>query len=214
MAERSFAKEVEKLRLGAGEEFSGEGILAITKALLQCGVGYVGGYQGAPISHLMDVLADAQDILGELGVHYEASAPKRRRRQCSPLQSLSHSRRGNIQIHSRNQCRLRCARQPRIGRRDRRRADHRRRGLWRRLVHHAGAQPRLCDEESGLAARSRPNLPSIVNRSRMFRALRASNTPVMLLVRIRWCHVHGQFTAKDNKRPANDRRRGTGFAPA
>ncbi|TIT05636.1 MAG: indolepyruvate ferredoxin oxidoreductase, partial [Mesorhizobium sp.] len=74
MAERSFAKEVEKLRLGAGEEFSGEGILAITKALLQCGVGYVGGYQGAPISHLMDVLADAQDILGELGVHFEASA--------------------------------------------------------------------------------------------------------------------------------------------
>lgn len=74
MAERSFAKEVEKLRLGAGEEFAGEGILAITKALLQCGVGYVGGYQGAPISHLMDVLADAQDILGELGVHFEASA--------------------------------------------------------------------------------------------------------------------------------------------
>ena len=74
MAERSFAKEVEKLRLGAGEEFRGEGILAITKALLQCGVGYVGGYQGAPISHLMDVLADAQDILGELGVHFEASA--------------------------------------------------------------------------------------------------------------------------------------------
>ncbi|RUW72794.1 indolepyruvate ferredoxin oxidoreductase, partial [Mesorhizobium sp. M1E.F.Ca.ET.063.01.1.1] len=74
MAERSFAKEVERLRLGAGEEFAGEGILAITKALLQCGVGYVGGYQGAPISHLMDVLADAQDILGELGVHFEASA--------------------------------------------------------------------------------------------------------------------------------------------
>ena len=74
MAERSFAREVEKLRLGDGETFSGEGILAITKALLQCGVGYVGGYQGAPISHLMDVLADAQDILGELGVHFEASA--------------------------------------------------------------------------------------------------------------------------------------------
>mgnify|MGYP006982826039 CR=1 FL=1 len=33
MAERSFAKEVEKLRLGVGDEFAGEGILAITKAL-------------------------------------------------------------------------------------------------------------------------------------------------------------------------------------
>ena len=74
MAERSFAKEVQKLRQGAGETFTGEGILGITKALLENGVGYVGGYQGSPISHLMDVLADAQDILGELGVHFEASA--------------------------------------------------------------------------------------------------------------------------------------------
>src|SRR5437868_11139908 len=74
MAERSFAREVEDLKLGNGDIFRGEGILAITKALLQSGVGYVGGYQGAPISHLMDVLADAQDILGELGVHFESSA--------------------------------------------------------------------------------------------------------------------------------------------
>ena len=74
MAERSFKKEVKDLELGAGQRFRGEGILAITKALLQSGVGYIGGYQGAPISHLMDVLADAQDILGELGVHFESSA--------------------------------------------------------------------------------------------------------------------------------------------
>ena len=74
MAERSFKEEVGKLRLGAGEEFRGEGILAITKALLESGVSYVAGYQGAPISHLMDVLADANDILEELGVHFENSA--------------------------------------------------------------------------------------------------------------------------------------------
>ena len=74
MAERSFKKEVEKLRLGAGEEFAGEAILAITKALLQSGVAYIGGYQGAPISHLMDVLSDAQAILQELGVHFESCA--------------------------------------------------------------------------------------------------------------------------------------------
>ena len=74
MAERSFAEEVKKLRLGAGEEFRGEGILAITKALLESGVSYVAGYQGAPISHLMDVLADANDILEDLGVHFENSA--------------------------------------------------------------------------------------------------------------------------------------------
>ncbi|MCA8896485.1 MAG: hypothetical protein KDA48_14595, partial [Amphiplicatus sp.] len=74
MAERSFAKEVQHLRIGEGEVFYGEGILAVTKALLQAGVSYVGGYQGAPISHLMDVLSDAQEILGELKVHFEASA--------------------------------------------------------------------------------------------------------------------------------------------
>ena len=74
MAERSFKEEVEKLKLGDGAEFHGEGILAVTKALLQSGVSYVAGYQGAPISHLMDVLADANDILEELGVHFENSA--------------------------------------------------------------------------------------------------------------------------------------------
>src|SRR5260370_38302334 len=74
MGERSFAKEVRSLRLRAGELFEGEGILAVTKALLQAGVAYVGGYQGAPISHLMDVLSDAQDLLQELGVHFETSA--------------------------------------------------------------------------------------------------------------------------------------------
>ena len=74
MAERSFAKEVQDLRIGAGQEFRGEGILAITKALLECGVGYVGGYPGAPVSHLIDVLSDAEEILGELGVHFEANA--------------------------------------------------------------------------------------------------------------------------------------------
>src|SRR6202453_1627902 len=74
VAERSFAREVEDLKLGDGEIFRGEGILAITKALLQSGVAYVGGYQGAPISHLMDVLGDAQEILDELGVYFENSA--------------------------------------------------------------------------------------------------------------------------------------------
>ena len=73
--ERSFAKEVELLRKGDGEYFEGEGILAITKALLQSGVSYVGGYQGAPVSHLMDVLtSDSKGLMAELGVHTEVCA--------------------------------------------------------------------------------------------------------------------------------------------
>jgi indolepyruvate ferredoxin oxidoreductase alpha subunit len=71
MAERSFAKEVEALKARRGRDLSRRGILAVTKALLQSGVAYVGGYQGAPVSHLLDVLVDAEDIMAELGVHLE-----------------------------------------------------------------------------------------------------------------------------------------------
>jgi indolepyruvate ferredoxin oxidoreductase alpha subunit len=48
----------------------------------------------------------------------------------------------------------------------------------------------------------RPNLPSIVKAVEDgFELSEASSTPVMLQVRIRACHVHGQFVAKDNQRP-------------
>ena len=47
---------------------------AATKALLQSGVAYVGGYQGAPVSHLLDVMVQAKDYMQELGVHVEACA--------------------------------------------------------------------------------------------------------------------------------------------
>src|SRR4051812_47050521 len=72
--EVSFAREIESLRLHQGQAFHGEGILAITKALLQSGVSYVGGYQGAPVSHLLDVMVQARPYLDELGVHVEACA--------------------------------------------------------------------------------------------------------------------------------------------
>src|SRR4051794_30540315 len=72
--ERSFKKEVEALKAGAGETFRGEGILAVTKALLQSGVAYVGGYQGAPVSHLLDVMVQAKPYMDELGVHVQACA--------------------------------------------------------------------------------------------------------------------------------------------
>src|SRR5262245_5700626 len=70
--EKSFKSEIGLLRLGEGQVFHGEGILAITKALLQSGVAYVGGYQGAPVSHLLDVMVQARPYMEELGVHVEA----------------------------------------------------------------------------------------------------------------------------------------------
>jgi len=60
--EVSFHEEVKALQLAAGETFNGEGILAVTKALLQSGVTYVGGYQGSPISHLLDVMVKPDPI--------------------------------------------------------------------------------------------------------------------------------------------------------
>ena len=69
--ERSFAREVGQLALRAGETFQGEGVLAVTKALLQSGVAYVGGYQGSPISGLLDVMVESRELLAGLGVHVE-----------------------------------------------------------------------------------------------------------------------------------------------
>src|SRR5438270_9497384 len=75
MGERSFAEDVKQLGYGAGEILRGEGILAITKAPLQSGVSYVGGYPGAPVSHLLDVMADANEpLLKPMGVYLDASA--------------------------------------------------------------------------------------------------------------------------------------------
>ena len=72
--ESSFKKEIEMLKLREGEIFEGEGILAVTKALLQSGVSYVGGYQGSPVSNLLDVMVQAKEYMQELGVHVEACA--------------------------------------------------------------------------------------------------------------------------------------------
>src|SRR5215813_2226073 len=74
MGERTFAEDVKQLGYGAGDVLRGEGILAITKALLQSGVSYVGGYPGAPVSHLLDVLADANEpLLKPMGIYFEQS---------------------------------------------------------------------------------------------------------------------------------------------
>ena len=74
MGERTFAEDVKQLGYGAGQILQGEGILAITKAVLQSGVSYIGGYPGAPVSHLLDVMGDANEpLLKPMGIYFEAS---------------------------------------------------------------------------------------------------------------------------------------------
>ncbi len=203
MAERSFAREVEDLKLGEGEEFRGEGILAITKALLQSGVSYVGGYQGAPISHLMDVLSDARDVLDALGVHFENSASEAAAAAMLAA-SVHYPIRGAVTFKSpvginvASDAIANLASGGVTG------------GALIIIGEDYGEGSSIMQERSHpFAMKSqvwlldpRPDLPTIVKMvEEGFALSEASNTPVMLEVRIRACHVHGRFAAKDNKRP-------------
>ena len=203
MAERSFAKEVQQLRIGAGEEFRGEGILALTKALLQCGVGYVGGYQGAPISHLMDVLADGEEILSELGVHFEASANEAAA-GATLAASVHYPIRGAVAWKSTVGTNVASDALANLA------SGGVTGGALIVVGEDYGEGSSIMQERShAFAMKSqmwlldpRPNLESIVKAVEDgFELSEASNTPVMLQVRIRACHVHGRFIAKDNQRP-------------
>ena len=203
MAERSFAKEVEKLKKGEGEVFHGEGILAITKALLENGVGYVGGYQGAPISHLMDVLADAQDILSDLGVHFEASASEAAATAMLAA-SVHYPIRGAVTFKSTVGTNVASDALANLS------SGGVTGGALIIVGEDYGEGSSIMQERShAFAMKSqvwlldpRPNLPSIVKAvGDGFELSEASNTPVMLQVRIRGCHVHGRFETRDNKRP-------------
>ena len=203
MAERSFKAEVEHLRLGDGDTFTGEGILAITKALLQSGVGYVGGYQGAPISHLMDVLADAEELLAELGVRFEANASEAA--AAAMLAASVHypirgavTFKGPVGVNVASDALANLASSGVTG------------GALIIVGEDYGEGSSIMQERShAFAMKSqfwlldpRPNLPSIVKAVEMgFELSEASNTPVMLMVRIRSCHVTGSFATRDNVRP-------------
>src|SRR5438132_4586754 len=204
MAERFFKKEVQKLYLGEGEEFRGEGILAVTKALLQSGVSYVAGYQGAPISHLMDVLTDANDILEELGVHFEHSASEATA-AATLAASVNYPLRGAVTFKSTvgtNVASDALANLASSG------VDG---GALIIVGEDYGEGSSIMQERSHAYAMKsqiwlmdpRPNLPSIVNAvEKGFDLSECSHTPVMLELRIRACHVYGRFAATDNVRPS------------
>src|SRR6056300_1692391 len=203
MAERSFAEEVKKLRAGAGETFKGEGILAITKALLQSGVSYVGGYQGAPISHLMDVLSDAQDILEELDVYFENSASEATAGAMLAA-SVNYPLRGAVTFKSTVGTNVASDALANLA------SGGVTGGALVIIGEDYGEGSSIMQERShAFAMKSqiwlldpRPNLPSIVKSvGDAFALSEASNTPVMLQLRIKSCHMLGTFEARDNRRP-------------
>jgi indolepyruvate ferredoxin oxidoreductase alpha subunit len=202
--ERSFKKEVQALKLGDGETFHGEGILAVTKALLQSGVSYVGGYQGAPVSHLLDVLVDAEDIIGDLGVHLETCTNEASAAAMLGA-SINYPLRGAVTWKSivgtnvAADALSNLASPGVVG------------GALIILGEDYGEGASVIQERSyAYAMKSsmwlldpRPDLPTIVRMvEEGFELSEASHAPVMIELRIRACHVTGEFKTKANRRGA------------
>ncbi|HUZ66103.1 MAG TPA: indolepyruvate ferredoxin oxidoreductase subunit alpha [Beijerinckiaceae bacterium] len=199
-AEVSFKKEIESLKLGQGETFYGEGILAVTKALLQSGVAYVGGYQGAPVSHLLDVLVEAEDLLKELGVHLE-TCTNEAAAAAMLAASISYPLRGAVtwkSIVGTNVAADALSNLASAGVMG---------GALIILGEDYGEGASVIQERShAYALKSslwlldpRPDLPTIVRMvENAFELSEASRTPVMMELRIRACHVFGSFEAKNN----------------
>jgi indolepyruvate ferredoxin oxidoreductase alpha subunit len=202
--EVSFSKEIKSLRLGAGDTFHGEGILAITKALLQSGVAYVGGYQGAPVSHLLDVMVQAKPYMDELGVHVEA---------CSNEASAAAMLGASIHYPLRGAVTWKSIVGTNV-------ASDALSNLSSPGV--TGGALIVVGEDYGEGASviqertqayalkssmclldPRPDLGVMVKMvEHGFRLSEASNMPAILELRIRACHVRGSFQASDNLPPA------------
>ena len=201
--EVSFSKEVEALCLGAGETFHGEGILAITKALLQSGVAYVGGYQGAPVSHLLDVMVQAEPYMKELGVHVEACANEASGAAMLGA-AIPYPLRGAVTWKSivgtnvAADALSNLSSPGVVG------------GALIVVGEDYGEGASVIQERthayalksSMLMLDPRPELGNMVRIvEHAFRLSEASNMPAMLELRIRACHVRGTFVCKDNVAP-------------
>ncbi len=201
--EVSFSKEIEQLKLGDGEVFHGEGILAVTKALLQAGVTYVGGYQGAPVSHLLDVMVQAKDLMGELGVHVE---PCTNEASAAAMlgASIMYPVRGAVTWKSivgtnvASDALSNLSSPGVMG------------GALIVVGEDYGEGASVIQERThAFAMKSamwltdpRPNLTTITHMvEKSFELSEASNAPVIMELRIRACHVRGSFKTKSNVAP-------------
>jgi indolepyruvate ferredoxin oxidoreductase, alpha subunit len=202
--EVSFGKEIEALRLGEGQTFHGEGILAITKALLQSGVAYVGGYQGAPISHLLDVMVQAKPYMDELGVHVEACANEASAAAMLGA-SIHYPLRGAVTWKSIVGTNVASDALSNLS------SPGVKGGALIVVGEDYGEGASVIQERThAYALKSsmclldpRPELAVMVRMvEEGFRLSEASNMPAILELRIRACHVRGSFAAKDNQAPA------------
>jgi len=202
--EKSFKSEIELLRLGKGETFHGEGILAITKALLQSGVSYVGGYQGAPVSHLVDVIVQAEDYMSELGVHVEACSNEASA-AAMPGASIHYPLRGAVTWKSIVGTNVAADALSNLS------SPGVKGGALIIVGEDYGEGASVIQERthafalksSMLMLDPRPDLSKMVRMvEHGFRLSETSNMPAIVELRIRTCHVRGSFECKDNVAPA------------
>ena len=208
MSERSFAEDVKQLGYGAGEILRGEGILAITKALLQSGVSYVGGYPGAPISHLLDVMADANEsLLKPMGIYYELSGSEAAAAALLGA-SINYPMRGAVTWKSvvgtnvASDALSHVASAGVIG------------GSLIVIGEDYGEGASILQERTHSTA-LKSSIPLLDPRNSLqsfarfveegFGLSEACNEPVFFSIRIRACHMRGTLVCKDNVRPAISR---------
>ncbi len=202
--EVSFSKEVEMLRLGAGATFHGEGILAITKGLLQSGVAYVGGYQGAPVSHLLDVMVQGKAYMDELGVHVEVCSNEASAAAMLGA-SIHYPLRGAVTWKSIVGTNVTADALSNLS------SPGVTGGVLVVVGEDYGEGASVIQERThAYALKSsmclldpRPDLGVMVRMvEEGFRLSETSNMPCLMELRIRTCHVRGSFECKDNVSPA------------
>jgi len=205
MGERTFAEDVKQLGYGAGQVLRGEGILAIAKALLQSGVSYVGGYPGAPVSHLLDVMADANEpLLQPMGIYFEQSGSEAAAAALLGA-SINYPMRGAVTWKSvvgtnvASDALSHVASAGVIG------------GALIVIGEDYGEGASILQERTHSAAlkssvplidpkNSLPSFARFVEEG--FGLSEACHEPVFFSIRIRACHMRGQLVCKDNVRPA------------
>jgi indolepyruvate ferredoxin oxidoreductase alpha subunit len=205
MGERSFAEDVKQLGYGDGQILRGEGILAITKALLQSGVSYVGGYPGAPISHLLDVMADANEsLLKPMGIYFEMSGSEAAAAALLGA-SINYPMRGAVTWKSVVGTNVASDALSHV-------ASAGVRGGSLIVIGEDYGEGASILQERTHAAALKSSIPLLDPRNSLtsfarfveagFGLSEACNEPVFFSIRIRACHMRGTLRCKDNVRPA------------
>ncbi|WP_241505840.1 indolepyruvate ferredoxin oxidoreductase subunit alpha [Parahaliea mediterranea] len=152
----------------------------------------------------MDVLNDAQEILGELGVHFEANGSEATAAAMLSA-SINYPLRGAVTWKSTVGTNVASDALSNLA------SSGVTGGAMVIVGEDYGEGSSIMQERTYAFAMKaqmwlidpRPNLPSIVDMvEKGFALSEASNTPLFFMMRIRGCHVTGEFFAKDNQPPA------------